>query len=291
MTITKCASTDAFVAIDLADAPTAVGVVRCAKKILQDGAVNLARSLTYTYAAFGEQVSGASAGINAEGEARDGSVEAFVTELAPSIESGALRLLPAKGVTAEDLAAWPAPAVSVDAQQHDHSLAVGVVAAAGAVRSLDGASVQIEAGAPGADAIAAAFAAAGANAAVAPLTELLGAGADIVVVGSKNGVLHHDNVTSLGSAVIVGAAGLAITARGLAVAGRQGAVVLPDFVTAAGPALAGRGHNDDVIASKVAEVISSVADHAEGPYLGACYRAEEFMSTWTAALPFGRPMA
>ncbi|HNI34929.1 MAG TPA: hypothetical protein PLV93_05985, partial [Microthrixaceae bacterium] len=31
--------------------------------------------------------------------------------------------------------------------------------------------------------------------------------------------------------------------------------------------------------------------HDEGPYLGACYAAEEFLRTWSDELPFGRPLA
>ena len=290
MPITKAASTDAFVVIDLPAAPNAVGVVRCAKKILQDGAVNLARTLTYTYAAFGERVSGASAGINAEGDSRDDAVSAFVAEFAPQVKDGSLTLGPAKGVSPQDLAAWD-PSSTLSADDEARALGVSTVAAAGAVKDLSGANVSVEAGAPSADAIAAAFNAAGATATVRPLAELLSTASDIVVVGSKAGVLNHDNVAGIADAVVIGAAGLAITARGLAVGGRQGATILPDFVTSAGPALAALGRTDDDIANAVRSLIAEVKDHDEGPYLGACYAAEAFMKTWTDDLPFGRPMA
>lgn len=291
MPITKAVTTDAFVAIDLPDAPTAVGVVRCAKKILQDGALNLARTLTYTYAAFGEQISGASAGINAEGEARAAAISAFVTEFAPKVGDGSLTLTPAKGVSANELAEWAAPRAALSADDEARTLGVSTVAAASAVRDLSGASVSVEAGAPGAEAIAAAFNAAGATATVRPLTELLSTASDVVVVGSKAGVLSHDNIAGVGQALVIGAAGLAVTARGLAVGGRQGATILPDFVTAAGPVLAALGRSDDDIAGAVRSLIAAVHEHPEGPYLGACYAAEAFMKTWTDNLPFGRPMA
>ena len=29
----------------------------------------------------------------------------------------------------------------------------------------------------------------------------------------------------------------------------------------------------------------------DGPFLGACYSAEAFLSTWQDELPFGRPLA
>ena len=64
MTIEKLASTDAFIVFDLDGVPGA-GIVRAAPKILVDGATLLARSLTYRFASFERQVSGASAGINA----------------------------------------------------------------------------------------------------------------------------------------------------------------------------------------------------------------------------------
>ena len=63
-------STTAFVAIDLEDA-TSSGPVRWARKILQGGAQDLARSQTYTYAALQMKHGGASAGINAEAGDRD----------------------------------------------------------------------------------------------------------------------------------------------------------------------------------------------------------------------------
>ena len=41
----------------------------------------------------------------------------------------------------------------------------------------------------------------------------------------------------------------------------------------------------------VAAVVAEVADHNDGLIIGACVRAEEFLSTWQDDLPFGRPMA
>ncbi|MFN8051192.1 MAG: hypothetical protein U0Q22_07155 [Acidimicrobiales bacterium] len=284
MQITKLTTVDAFVVVDLPDAAAATGVVRCARKILQDGATALARSITYSYASFGIATSGASAGINAEGDGRDDAVAAFVSELAPKVVDGSLTLAPAKGVTAADLAAWGA---TVD--PHTDALAAGVVAAAATTVALDSALVAVEAGSPGADAVTAAFAAAGSDARTLPLAELLASGAAVAVLGSKPGVLDHENVGALGGATIVGSAGQIITARGLAVAGRNGATVLPDFVTAAGPLLAAAGEAD--VAGRVTEALTPVLTHSEGAYLGACYAAEDFLRTWAAELPFGRPLA
>ena len=78
MKIHKLDSTDAFIAFDLEEAPGAVGIVRRARKILQDGAGLLARSTTYSFAAYEMQRGGASAGINAEDDAHDEAVAACV---------------------------------------------------------------------------------------------------------------------------------------------------------------------------------------------------------------------
>lgn len=283
--ITKTSTADGFVVVDLPGAATATGIVRCARKILQDGAVNLARSLTYTYASFGLPISGASAGINADGDGRDAAVAAFVDELSPRVTDGSLVLAAGKGVSSADLAAWALPPLL----GHE-TLAAGVVAAARAgCGDLAGSTVAVEESSPGSAAVVAAFTAAGADAVSLPLTELLVSGRSVVVVGSKPGVLDHENVESLGAATIIGAAGLSITARGLAVARRNGANVLPDFVAAAGPVLAAAGHADGP--SRISAVIEAVLPHDEGPYLGACYAAEEFLRTWSDELPFGRPLA
>ncbi|MBT4655855.1 MAG: hypothetical protein HOB61_02230, partial [Actinobacteria bacterium] len=63
MFIRKLSSTAAFVAVDLADCP-GHGVVRSAPKILQGGAKDLARSMTYTLACLERQETGISAGIS-----------------------------------------------------------------------------------------------------------------------------------------------------------------------------------------------------------------------------------
>ncbi len=103
MSIHKLTSTDAFVAFDLDDAPAA-GVVRCAPKILQGGAKDMARSLTYAFATVGMQRGGASAGINAQPDGRDDAIAAFVEELTPMAADGDLALDAAKGVASEALA-------------------------------------------------------------------------------------------------------------------------------------------------------------------------------------------
>jgi len=299
--ITKLTSTDAFVVVDLPSARVASGIVRCAKKILQDGAVNLARTQTYTYAAFGMQRSGASAGINADGAGRNAAVAAFVDELGPRAAAGELVLDAGKGLAAEELVAWRVgdPRVVDRGDADGSTLATGVVAAAhAALGGLGGRTIVVEEGAVHSATIASAFTTAGASVSVAPTSDALVSECDVLCVGSKVGLIDHDIAAALRCALVVPTAALPITARGLAVAGRAGVRVLADFVTTAAPTLVAWDRDAaDVSAAngnafaRISEVVTAAAAHPEGDLLGACYLAEEFLRTWCDELPFGRPLA
>ena len=104
MKLHKFSDVDAFVALDLPDAEAASGPVRWARKILQGGAKDLARSQTYTYAALQMRRSGASAGINAEAPRRAEALAAFVDEAAALVADGTYLPDAAKGVSEHDLA-------------------------------------------------------------------------------------------------------------------------------------------------------------------------------------------
>ena len=104
MRIHKFTSTDAFVAIDLVGAETSSGPVRWARRVLQGGAKDLARSQTYTYAVLNLRHGGASAGISAEGPERSEAIAAFVAEAAELVEYGTYLPDAAKGVSEADLA-------------------------------------------------------------------------------------------------------------------------------------------------------------------------------------------
>ena len=104
MRIHKFTSTDAFVAIDLVGAETSSGPVRWARRVLQGGAKDLARSQTYSYAVLNMRHGGASAGISAEGPKRSAAIAAFVAEAAELVEYGTYLPDAAKGVGETDLA-------------------------------------------------------------------------------------------------------------------------------------------------------------------------------------------
>ncbi len=338
MTIHKLESTDAFVAFDLSDAEQSVGIGRCARKILQGGATDLARSTTYAGAVFGLRVGGASAGINAQGDGREAGVAAFVEEVTPMVAEGRFLVDAGKGVSAHELAGLAA-ADPRDERRHDPALlGAGTVAAAGAALGGDlsgrtaaiegvdtislGVASALEAAGVGITAVstpkgtavvpdgvtasdlAAAHAAHGpdlvSNLGVdaAPAWKVFGAPADLLFPGSKMGALTHQAAEFFGGAAVVPWAPIPVTARALAVLRRADVAVLPDFVTTAAPLLAswptGSPSDADLTASvsdAIAEVIDGVRRHADGPLLGACYRAEEFLGSWQDKLPFGRPLA
>ena len=297
MNITKLTSTDGFVAVDLSEAETSVGVVRCARKILQDGAVNLARTATYSFAAFGYRISGASAAINAEGETRDAAVADAASEWSERVASGSLVLRAGKGVSAGELAGLvPAFALPTPDEELD-ATATSIVATTVAV--LEGASraeVVIEEMGPLSAKVTEQLAAAGISAVRLPTAEALAAECAVLIAGSKPGLIDHEVAAGLGAQFLVASGPLPITARGLAVARRSGCEPIADFISLGGPLIvlgeliSASGSTPD-IAARVREVLAASTQFPDGPCLGACFLAEEFLRTWVSELPFGRPLA
>ncbi len=294
---------ESFVVVDLDGAERADGVARWAKKILLDGARWLARSRTYGWASIGERVSGASVGISAPPEERDAALAAFAVAEIPDVQLG---LDPGKGVGWDDLAArrsrdWRDPVLLDDPAARDRLVAAGVVAAAQAqLGDLAGRTVAVEGPSEVTSTILEAFDAVGASPATQAdhtIASAASAAADLLVCGSAVGLVDHAAAGSLECSVVVPWGPMPVTTRGLAVARRRGVEVLPDFVTTAGPLLAAVGTNgglDGAVAAtreRVAAVVAEVRDHDEGPLVGACVRAEAFLSSWREELPFGRPIA
>lgn len=180
MKIHKLQDGAAFVVVDLEGAPRSAGIVRVAPKILQAGAVALARTTTYAFATLEQRAGGASAGVNAPPDRRAEAIAAFAEEAAGLAETGVV-LDPGPGVDPD--AAAPLAAVDprgdlhrqlVDGLALDHHLAgLGVaVAADAACGGLDGRTVAVEAAGP----------------ATAPLVRALAErGATIVALGGPTG--------------------------------------------------------------------------------------------------------
>jgi glutamate dehydrogenase (NAD(P)+) len=149
----KLTSTKGFLLLDLDDAPVSVGLARSAPTILQGGAANMARSVTYTFACFGIRAGGAQLGVNSPPDGRAEAVAAALTELAPRLEPGTLLLDPGRGVSEDDLApvrsSDPRPAWLRDdwhgASTADFLIALGACAAAEAAGlPVEGRRVAIE---------------------------------------------------------------------------------------------------------------------------------------------------
>jgi glutamate dehydrogenase (NAD(P)+) len=126
--------------------------------------------------------------------------------------------------------------------------------------------------------------------------EVFGIEADVLVVGSKPGVVDDAVAAGLNARTVVPSGAVPVTAKALAMLRRSGVVVVPDFVSTAGPMFAGwpapgAGDADAAASAAIDASLLEVLDHDDGPLLGACYRAEAFLGTWRDELPFGRPLA
>ncbi len=283
-TVQKLTSTDAFVIFDLPEAQRADGIVRCARKVLRDSTRSLARARTYAWAILGQQIGGASAGVNATGDGRAEALAAFAAELADQVAAGSLSLGAGKGVTSQDLSA-----IGSVTEPDPRAFTAGIIAAAVAALpdgSLNSKRVAIEFDGGAGEDLVTALGEAGADI-VSSGPEALRTPADLLLFGSKPGVVDHEVVAGLEVSLLVPTGSLAFTPRALAVAARRGIVVLPDFLTTAGE-LAARCGLDPT--DSLTERTKMILSHDDGPVLGACLLAEEFLSGWVDELPFGRPI-
>lgn len=302
MALTKLSSTDAFIVTDggNADAP-ATGVVRTGKKILQSSAKDLARSVSYSFAAFEVERVGASAGINAEGDAVAAAVESFVTEVTERVASGSLQIDAGKGTAPESIAALgaaanrPVLAGSVDAT------VAGVVAAGAWANggSLDGATFAVEGVGPVVEQLVADLSAAGAARVEVDGVDkkpwmIWGAKADLIFAGSKPGTLTHQGAPFVKAKAIVPWGPIPFTTKAYAELERSGVIMVPDFLSAAGALLPGNVNGTAETASDIAALVTGALEasaHDDGVLLGACYRAEAFIGGWLGEKLFGRPLA
>ena len=112
------------------------------------------------------------------------------------------------------------------------------------------------------------------------------------------GAVDHTAAEDLELGALVPTHPIPFTTRALLILQRAGTVVVPDFVSLLGPALAGWAEGDPDVAAlealtaeRVAALMAELSGHDDGLFLGACHRAEAFLSTWRDELPFGRPLA
>jgi glutamate dehydrogenase/leucine dehydrogenase len=287
MQLHKLTSTDGFIVFDLDDAP-ALGVVRLAPKVLRDGAELLARSTTYGAASFGLQLRGASGGLNAKPDVREAAVAAFVEEVTELVAADRWLPGPGLGITTDDLS--PLPRAEQRATAFDQTAAgeSAVAAALGALGTLDGKRLAIVGTGP---IVEAAAASAAANGATAEPQAGLDANCDALLVAGKAGMLEHDLAATVRAEVVVPLTPVPVTARALAVRGRAGVVVVPDFLSTAGPMLAAFDPDGGDAMERVHSAVGALAGEGTNLWMAACLKAEEHLRTWQPELPFGRPLA
>ncbi len=283
----KLTSTDGFIVFDLDDAP-GVGVVRLAPKVLRDGAELLARSTTYAAASFGLRLRGASGGINAKPEGRDAALASFIEEVRELVESDRWLPGPGLGITTDDLNPLPRPEQRALAFDQTMAGESAVAAALGALGSLDGRRVAIVGNGPITEAAAAS---ASANGATPEPQASFDADCDVLLVAGKAGALEHDLAATVKAKVVVPLTPVPVTARALAVLGRADVIVVPDFLSTAAPLLAAMDPNGGDATERVSAAVADLAGEGTNLWMAAALKAETFLQTWQATLPFGRPLA
>jgi len=314
--VQKLQSTNAFVVVDLArptnggsdgsgaDArPPASGEARVARKVLQSSATDLARSSTYTFGAFGYERVGASAGINAEGDAVSDAVTQFVTELDPEVADGRLYVDEGKGVPGDAFHQWRThPSVGDFATSQLIVTSSVLTAAQWALGSdLTAKTVAIEGAGLAPAGLEEAVTAAGAEIVTIDGVDkkpwlIWGADVDVILAGSKPGALTHQGTDFVKATAIVPWGPIPVTTKAFAQLSRTDTIVVPDFVSLAGRRLAPLLEGDeasaaDELSKQVIAKLDSAASHADGLFLGACYAAEAFIESWAGGAPFGRPLA
>jgi hypothetical protein len=262
--VRKIEATDAFYVLDLDDAPRSVGVVRVAPKVLVDGAELLARTTTYSFALFSVQAGGVSAGVNAKPDAAADAVAAFTSAVAaePNLTFFAGTGVPDGAVPAAD----------------DDLLAQGAVTAATAFAS-GSAGVAGPLAAPWADRLGGLW----------PGTWLGAVGfdveADVLFLAGRAGIVDDDVAFTVKARTLVPVTPVPVTAKAYATLNRAGVTFVPDMLSCAAPLL-----TDGDPLERVARVAAELAGEEGEPWRNAVVRAETFLSTWQAKLPYGRPL-
>lgn len=127
--------------------------------------------------------------------------------------------------------------------------------------------------------------------------KIFGIDCDVLLAGSKFGVVDHHVSNSISSKVLGSLHHLAFTTRGLVELQKKEVAVLPDFLCLGGPLHVEPSSTLDqpsiieVAKTSIDTLVEELKEHPEGIFLGACYKAEEFLLTWREELPFGRPLA
>jgi glutamate dehydrogenase (NAD(P)+) len=129
---------------------------------------------------------------------------------------------------------------------------------------------------------------------VAPPAALFTAEADVLVPGTRPGVISRAVAEALPASVkvVAPAANVPYTRAGAEVLHRRGIAALPDFVCNAGAVIGYRSATDatpgQVLAAAGASIAGHIGDvlgHPDGPLAGACERAAGFLGGWWGPAP------
>ena len=120
---------------------------------------------------------------------------------------------------------------------------------------------------------------------------------DGIFVGSKPGAMAAQGANSLESKVVVGTSPAAISSKALAILRQNDAPAVADFIVNIGPVLSWFSQADtthdqlrSLTETTISALMADTINHDDGPFLGACYKAESFLKTWQDPMPFGRPL-
>ncbi|MEC8921830.1 MAG: hypothetical protein VX558_04240 [Actinomycetota bacterium] len=127
--------------------------------------------------------------------------------------------------------------------------------------------------------------------------EIWKADVDAIFVGSKPGAMSGEGAATAGSTPIIATSAAAISSKALAMLRRNSAPVGADFLSAVGPSLAwwapqntSLGDLRSSTADTVLALLEETANHEDGAFMAACYKAEAFLASWQEERPFGRPL-
>lgn len=283
MGMTSLVGVDGYTYADLDDAARLIGPIRSARKVLPRTTIDLARHATYAAAVHQLDAVGGAAALNHD-RAGDGQPFAmFAAEVAEWSSTSGFAGHTTLGLSAEEAG----DALTIDSATQDAATIESAVASI----DLSGKAIVVASEQDEGALSAAATGAGAASVAFEPhLPAALQSGADVAFVRGKTGAIDHVVAAEANVGHIVGLQPLTTTARGLAVASRAGAIVVPDFVSAAGPYLAALDRTAD-IAQLTRSAVERIGDAGVDSFVRACELAEDHLRSWATELPFGRPLA
>ena len=273
---------DGYSLVDIEGVGNVVGPIRSAKKVLQRTTTDLIRHATYACAVHQLNAVGGAAALNFD-RASDGEspFAAFADELATWAEASHFVGSALIGLSAEEAGPSVHGSVGQSAETTAASAAACVPANAesiGVVTDGDEPALHVALVDRTLDTYD-------------DLTAGLASGADVLFVRGKTACLQHEVLKDTNVKTVIGLQPLTTTPRGLAVAGRAGAIIIPDFISAGGPILASLGHSTDEITAMTTTAIERLNGAGIDTFVRACEVAEEHLRTMTDSLPFGRPLA